>query len=119
MRKLTFFILAAVMAVGCKSKAPVVSTSIDHSAQVGIKGNWKITNVTYAGSDYIKVTSFEIADSKCFVGSAWHFISNDNKGTMTLNHGSCPAFNSPIVWSVNKDGDFILKITEGVKAKKI
>ena len=119
MRKLAFFFLAAVMAVGCKSKAPVVSTKIDHSAQVGIKGNWKITNVTYAGSDYIKINSFDIAESKCFVGSTWSFISNNNKGNMVLNHGNCPLFNSPIVWSVNKDGQFILKIIEGTKAKKV
>jgi len=120
MRKLAFFFLAAVMAVGCKSKAPVVSTSIDHSAQVGIKGNWKITNVTYAGSDYIKVTSFDIADAKCFVGSTWSFISNDNKGNMVLNNGNCPQFDSAIEWSVNKDGQFVLKfVGPKVKAKNV
>lgn len=39
---------------------------------------------------------------------------------MVLNRVNCPAFNSPIVWSVNKDGDFVLKIVEaGNKAKNV
>ena len=93
--------------------------SLDQKAQVGIKGNWTISNVSYPGSDYIKVTSFDVADSKCFVGSSWNFISNNNKGTMTLTNASCPAFSSPIVWTVTKEGTFNLKITEGEKAKRV
>ena len=120
MKKLAIFFFAALLAVACKSKTPPpVSTSLDHSAQVGIKGNWKITNVTYPGSDYIKITSFQIADSKCFIGSTWSFVSNNNKGNMTLNNSNCPAYTSPIQWTVNKDGDFVLKFIEGNKAKNV
>jgi len=94
--------------------------SIDHKSQVGIKGNWSITNVSYPNSEYIKVTSFDVADSKCFVGSSWNFVSNNNKGTMALSGGNgCPSFSSPIVWTVTKAGDFTLKITEGEKAKRV
>jgi len=94
--------------------------SLDQKSQMGIKGNWTISNVTYPGSDYIKVTSFDVADSKCFVGSSWNFVSNNNKGTMNVNgSGSCPSFTSPITWTVTKAGDFTLKITEGEKAKRV
>lgn len=94
--------------------------SLDQKSQVGIKGNWTISEVTYPGSDYIKVTSFDVADSKCFVGSSWNFVSNNNKGTMNVGgSGSCPSFSSPIVWTVTKAGDFTLKITEGEKAKRV
>jgi len=104
----------------CKSTTPVANTKLDRPSQVMVKGNWKITNVTYPGSDYIKVNSFDIADSKCFIGSQWNFISNNNKGSVTLNSSSCPAFTSPIVWSINKDGIFVLKIVEpGVKSKNV
>ena len=76
--------------------------------------------MSYPGSDYIKVNSFDLADSKCFIGSTWNFISNNNKGTMTLNSASCPAFSSPIVWSINKQGLFVLKIVEaGTKSKNV
>ena len=100
------------------SNAPM--TKLDKTSQVGIKGNWQVTNVTYPGSEYIKVNSFNLADSKCFVGSTWNFISNNNKGTMTLNSSSCTAFTSAITWYINKEGQFVLKILdEGLKSKKV
>ena len=94
--------------------------SLDTKSQGGLKGNWTISNVSYPGSDVIKVTSFDVADSKCFVGSSWNFVPNNNKGTMTVGGGAgCPSFSSPIVWTVTKEGAFTLKITEGQKAKRV
>ena len=130
MKKTITLLLLAVLLFACKSKSgttteqvksePVASTKLDKSSQVAIKGNWVITSVTYPGSDYIKVNSFQIADSKCFVGSTWNFISNNNKGDMTLTKSDCPAFTSPIVWSINKEGVFVLKIVEaGTKSKAV
>jgi hypothetical protein len=108
-----------ILLFACKSTS-VTSTKLDKSSQVAIKGNWVITSVTYPGSDYIKVNSFQIADSKCFVGSTWNFISNNNKGNVSLTKSDCPAFSSPIVWSINKEGIFVLKIVEaGVKSKAV
>jgi hypothetical protein len=108
-----------ILLFACKSTS-VTSTKLDKSSQVAIKGNWVITSVTYPGSDYIKVNSFQIADSKCFVGSTWNFISNNNKGNVSLTKSDCPAFSSPIVWSINKEGVFVLKIVEaGVKSKAV
>ena len=91
-----------ILLFACKSTS-VTSTKLDKSSQVAIKGNWVITSVTYPGSDYIKVNSFQIADSKCFVGSTWNFISNNNKGNVSLTKSDCLAFSSPIVWSINKE----------------
>lgn len=99
---------------------PVATTKLDKKSQVSIKGNWQITDVVYPGSDFFKVNSFNIADSKCFIGSTWRFISNNNKGNMALTAGGCPMFSSPIVWSINKEGMFVLKIVEaGVKSKTV
>ncbi|MCI9845106.1 lipocalin family protein [Flavobacterium pectinovorum] len=127
MKKIIFICMIATMFFSCKSasstastEAPALSTKLDRSTQVALKGNWVLTNVSYPGSDYIKVNSFDLADSKCFIGSTWNFISNNNKGSMTLNAPGCTAFSSPIVWSVNNQGAFILKILDaGVKAKKV
>lgn len=112
MKKILFLCASVMMLVSCKS-------TIDNKSQVGIKGNWVITNVSYPGSDMIKVNSFNIADAKCFEGSLWKFVSNNNTGTMELAKSGCPAFSSPIVWTITKTGDFTLKITEGDKAKKV
>jgi zona occludens toxin (predicted ATPase) len=119
MRKVIFLCTLAVLMFACKSTS-VTSTNTDRQAQVAIKGNWVISSVTYPGSQYIKVNSFDLADSECFVGSTWKFVSNNNKGTMALTKASCTSFNSPITWFVNKDGQFVLKILDaGIKAKKV
>ncbi|WP_310558389.1 lipocalin family protein [Flavobacterium sp.] len=130
MKKTITIIMLAVLIFSCKSKSgatattvknePVTSTKLDRSSQVAIKGNWVITSVTFPGSDYIRVSSFNIADTNCFVGSTWNFISNNNKGSMSLTKTDCLAFSSPIVWSINKEGVFVLKIVEaGVKSKTV
>ncbi|GAA3780027.1 lipocalin family protein [Flavobacterium ginsengiterrae] len=118
--------MIAAMFFACKSASSTASTDttlskkLDRPTQVALKGNWVLTNVTYPGSDYIKVNSFDLADSKCFIGSTWSFISNNNKGTMALTSPSCTGFSSPIVWSINNQGMFILKILDaGEKAKKV
>lgn len=108
-----------VFFVGCKPKQTVTNTKLDTKSEVAIKGNWTVTSVTYPGSEYIKVNSFDLADSKCFVGSTWKFISNNNKGEMALTNASCTAFSSPITWYINKDGNFVMKIINDTKAKKV
>lgn len=119
MKKIIALMIVAVLFFACKSTS-VTSTKLDRSSQVSIKGNWVITNITTPGSNYIAINSFQIADSKCFIGSTWNFISNNNKGSMNLTKSDCPAFSSPIVWSVNKESQFVLKILDaGEKAKKV
>ena len=119
MKKLFLLSLLTVFFVSCKSTS-ATSTKVDNKSQVAIKGNWTITSVTYPGSEVIKVNSFNLADSKCFEGSTWKFVSNNDSGTMTLNNSSCAAFSSPIKWFVNKDGQFVLKVLNaGEKAKKV
>ena len=119
MKKSIALLLLTVFFIGCKPKEQVTNTRVDNKTERIIKGNWTIASVNYPGSDYIKVTSFEIADSKCFVGSNWKFVSNNNKGTMELSSATCPVFSSPITWYINKDGNFVMKILNETKAKKV
>jgi hypothetical protein len=119
MRKTAILLFFTLIFFGCKPKQTIVNTKLDTKTEVAIKGDWKITSVTYPGSDYIKVNSFDLADSKCFVGSTWKFISNNNKGEMTLNATSCTSFTSPITWYINKEGNFVMKIINNAKAKKV
>jgi hypothetical protein len=118
-KKITLFGLIIISFFACKSSS-VTSTKLDRSSQLEIKGDWVISSVTYPGSEYIKLNSFQIADSKCFEESVWKFIPNNNKGTMGLTKSGCPVFTSPITWFVNNQGQFILKILDaGEKAKKV
>jgi Lipocalin-like domain len=119
MRKIILICTLALLVFACKSTS-VTNTKLDKTSQVGIKGNWQITAVNYPGSEYIKVTSFDLADSKCFIGSQWKFISNNNKGDMTLNSPSCTSFTSAITWFINKEGQFVMKILDqSTKARKV
>ena len=119
MKKIILLFVLAIIGFGCKTQSPV-STKLDNKSEVAIKGNWTISSVTYPGSDYIKVTSFDIADSKCFVGSTWKFISNNNKGNMALTKTDCIAFASNITWYINKEGQFVMKMIDaGEKRKRV
>ena len=120
MKKFLCVVLVLTAMVGCKSTS-TVNTKLDNKTERSLKGNFTITDVNFTGSEYLKVTSFNLADSKCFVGSNWKFISNNNKGEMSLNttSASCNEFSSPITWYVNKDGNFVLKIINDYKAKTV
>jgi len=119
MKKIFFLAALSLVLFSCKTSS-VTDKKLDKGAQVAMKGNWVISSVYYPGSEVIKVNSFQLADSKCFEGSTWKFISNNNKGNMALTANNCPSFSSPITWFVNKDGQFILKVLDaGEKAKKV
>lgn len=120
MKRIIFLLLLSVAVIGCKSTS-VTNTKLDNKTEVMLKGNWMISSVDFAGSDFLKVKSFNLEDSKCFIGSNWSFISNNNKGQMSLNNPStnCKEFSSPITWYVNKEGNFVLKIINDHKAKEV
>lgn len=118
MKKVLLLFIFSIALMSCKSKS-VTNTKLDIKSEVAIKGNWKISSVTYPGSDVIKVMSFDLADSKCFIGSTWKFISNNNKGNFTLNSLSCTAYSTPITWYINKEGNFVMKILDEAKAKTV
>jgi protein involved in sex pheromone biosynthesis len=119
MKKVIVLCALAIVMFACKSTS-ITSTNTNRQSQVAMKGNWVISAVTYPGSQYMKVNSFQIADSECFVGSTWKFVSNNNKGEMALTKVGCPAFSSPITWFVNEEGQFVLKVLDAdIKAKKV
>lgn len=118
MKKSVLFYAMFILLIACKSNSPV-ETKLDNRTESSLKGDWVIRSVNYPGSDYIKVNSFELADSKCFILSDWHLVSNNNKGTITLTNGSCISFSSDITWYINKDNQFVMKILNADKAKKV
>jgi len=126
MKKIILLLAFTAVLVSCKSTNSTIpntvstpSAGLDNKAEIALKGDWTLTKVSYIGSEYFKATSFQLADSKCFEGSQWHFISNNNKGEMTLNATGCPEFSSPIIWSVSKEKMFSLKIINDLKAKEV
>jgi hypothetical protein len=119
MKKNILISFLSVLFLSCKSTNSATSTKIDSQSQTAIKGEWVISSVNYPGSDVIKVTSFDLADSKCFIGSKWKFVSMSNKGSLALNSPNCTAYTTPITWFINKEGEFVLKILDEAKAKTV
>ena len=120
MKKLILFLGVMLSLAGCKIKDAAASPAVDRRAQVAIKGNWTLTNVSYPGEEVIKVSAFQIADTQCFEGSEWSFVSNNDTGKMALAKAGCPQFSSNIKWYVNKEQQFILKLLDaGEKARKV
>ena len=120
MKKLILVLGLLGMIVSCKPKQQLVSTTVDRKSQVAMKGSWTLTSVTFPGSEYFKVTSFEVADAKCFEGSTWEFVSNNDTGKMALTKSGCPAYASDLKWYVTKEKQVVLKfLNEGDKARKV
>jgi hypothetical protein len=120
MKKTLIMLLFLTAVIGCKSTS-IVNTKLDNKTERLLKGDFVITAVNFPGSDFLKVTSFNLGDSKCLVGSDWSFVSNNNKGEMTLNspNTTCKDFSSPIKWYINKSGEFVFKFTNDYKAKEV
>lgn len=118
MKKFFLVSMLSLLILSCKSNS-ATATKLDMKSEREIKGNWQIVAVNYPGSDVIKVTSFDLADSKCFIGSQWKFVSNNNKGTLALNSAKCTAYSTPITWFINKEGQFVMKILDEAKAKTV
>jgi hypothetical protein len=120
MKKLLILSAMLGIIVGCKPKQNIVSTSVARKTQVSLKGDWLLSTVDYSGSDYFKVTSFDIAEAKCFEGSEWHLVSNNDSGTMVLKKAGCPNYSSAIKWYVTDEKQFVLKfLKDGEKARKV
>lgn len=118
MKKFILLCAMSVLIFSCKSKS-ATETKLDMKSERGLKGNWTITSVTYPNSNVFKVNSFDVADSKCFVGSTWKLVANNNKGDFSLNSSGCPSYSTPITWFINKEGQFVLKILDDSKARKV
>lgn len=121
MKRIFFLLLFSVAIIACKSTSTATNTKLDNKTERMLKGNWVISSVSFPGSDYLKVNAFDLEDSSCFIGSNWSFISNNNKGEMSLNSPStdCKDYSSPITWFVNKEGNFVLKFINNHKAKEV
>jgi hypothetical protein len=116
MKKIIYTLLMVTLLVSCKTAD---SSKLDSKTTHALRGNYTISSVTFEGNNMFKINVFEIADSKCFEGSTWNFIANNNKGSMALNAAGCPSFESKITWFINKEGNFVLKILDDNKARKV
>ncbi len=121
MKKLIFLCTVLMLLTACKSKSPV-AVKVDQRAERMMDGTWTITSISTPMDDMVKVNSFQLGDSQCFVGSRWKLVASNNKGDMSMNssNAGCQSFSSPISWYRNQNNQFVLKVLNaGEKAKKV
>lgn len=106
MYKRLFFLLILISFGG---KVSAQNTGIDRRAQAAINGNWTIDSISFPESESSQISSFYLADSKCFEGSIWKFNASDDSGQMAIKSQQCKTFSLSLQWSVNKDQQFSLK----------
>ncbi|MFY0253177.1 hypothetical protein ACDQ55_04400 [Chitinophaga sp. 30R24] len=126
MRKISLAVLllalVAMIATSCSPKQGVTQ-NINKSA---VKGNWVLTDIKYEGiPDNAKVTVFDEANAKCFIGSQWAIPDNYAAGSYTLTStaNGCNAVTQKIAWSLTKQGSVSMfgfkKLYSGDKAKNV
>lgn len=54
-----------------------------------IKGNWKLSKITYSKTGNYNVTFFNDTTKDCLEGSSWKFVPNNNSGTYVINDIDC------------------------------
>lgn len=115
-----------ILLAGILGTTFLVSCSTAKQAQASrddfykLKGNWEVTSVDYEKGYKIKPFD-EGADAKCFVGSQWNLIPNNNTGSYSLSGGGdCPTVTRAIKFDVNSEKQFSFKVIDaGVKAKNV
>lgn len=114
-------VLLSFFAVSCATQQGVTQT-INKPA---VKGNWVMSDIRVEGlPDNTKVTIFDEAVYKCFIGSQW-VLPDNGMGSYTLSsttEGCSPATQN-IIWSLNKQGGVTMfqfkKLYGGVKPKNV
>lgn len=117
-----FLALVAIFGTSCSPKQGV-TTTINKGA---VKGNWVLTDIQYEGiPDNAKVTVFDEANAKCFIGSQWILPDNNANGSYTISstENGCSPVTQNIVWTLTKQGNVTMfgfkKLLSGVKAKNV
>ena len=109
--------IGTLFAVSCSSANQAQNARADF---MKLKGSWEISSVDYDKQCKIKPFD-EGADAKCFVGSQWNLIPNNNTGSYSLSGGGdCPTVTRAIKFDVNSEKQFSFKVIDaGVKAKNV
>lgn len=126
MKKILFACSLGIATLGlitsCSSKNTATNqTRTADTSLYKLKGEWQVTSVNYDNKKF-KVKPFdEGAEAKCFEGSIWKLIPNNNSGSYSLLGGaSCPSVTQAIKFEVTKNKEFrFKKLVQNVKAKNV
>ncbi|WP_194852496.1 lipocalin family protein [Nonlabens antarcticus] len=90
--------------------------NIQKQTERTVRGNWVVDSVTYNGNGEFASTLLQDVSAKCFEGSQWYFVANNNRGSYSIESIGCDTGTRNFVWVIpgSKDiieGDLLLKPT--------
>lgn len=112
MKKLFILFFSVALLASCGT------SKVAREARKTFDGNWTLTSITYPNNPgEFNVTLFNQASASCFEGSTWDFVSNNNRGTYSINGVGCDVQTNYFIWSIDEENtpsgvyDFLLKPT--------
>ncbi len=81
--KKIFLAILVTFAMSCGS------TKVTRQAQRTIKGNWRLSSVTYDRSGTYDIKLLSDVSKACFESSTWQFVPNDYKGSYAIDKAAC------------------------------
>lgn len=109
--KKAIFLLVVILFASCGT-----SKTVRTSKKV-IKGDWILSTIKYETKNTLKVDLFNDSSSKCFEGSTWQFIPNNDSGVYTINNARCNTGKRHFIFKIAEINettglyDFLLKPT--------
>jgi len=94
--KKSILVLVVILFTSCSASKTV------RAAKKVIKGNWVLSNVAYDTKGTLKVDLFNEASAKCYEGSNWQFIPNNNTGTYTIDNGNCNTGKRHFIFTISE-----------------
>lgn len=90
--------------------------NIQKQTERTVRGNWVVDDVTYSGNGQFESTLLQDVSAKCFEGSQWYFVANNNRGSYAIESLGCNTGTRNFIWVIpgSKDiieGDLLLKPT--------
>ena len=110
MKKLVYLFILSII-LSCSA-----SKNVRTSKKV-IKGSWVLNSVEYNTQNTLSVNLLNDASARCFEGSIWQFIPNNNTGTYSIQNKDCGVSTRNFIFTiqeVNKENgwtDFLIKPT--------
>ncbi|WP_194768647.1 lipocalin family protein [Tamlana sp. I1] len=113
MKKIALVLITlSLMACGTtKTAAPVKPKKV-------MKGDWVLNSITYSEAGEYNVTLLNDESKACFEGSTWNFVTNNNKGSYTINGADCSVGKRDFIFTIDKIDeqsglyDFLIKPTD-------
>jgi hypothetical protein len=84
MKKIFLLSLVLFLTTSCKTHRYA------RLAKTDIRGDWKLTQITYDKQGLYKINLFDIQSKECLENSLWHFVTNNTSGYYQYKNNNCP-----------------------------